>query len=319
MICKLAIKFLVALALSGCIASHQIPSEIPHQLEDIRTHITPGKSSRKEVQAQLGDAFISEENLEVYRVISGHDIDLLIALIPIWETEEVILYALVVYDDDDVVDVIEWAIYQHDSHADPGNNSPWLRSARLQAGDFYFAAFNTIQPFKPSSRKEFLLAPESISLRGLEKPPPSGMCAVLFFLKEMENSKGYERMIFLDGEPIVEMPLVPSVYWAMYPNNEDWNPYYQRIFTKHLVTEGEHELTITTRHRPHEFRSKLECKGGDAIYVYPRHKLTDSEPYGVWRARIQVEGDIEIYDQPIEPYDGWKRLLFYSGKWFSGD
>ena len=157
-----------------------------------------------------------------------------------------------------------------------------------------------------------------MSRHGLETAPPPEMCAVILFFHEMENSKGYERQMYLDGNHIAEIPLLSAIYWVM-STNDDWAPYYQRIFTRLLVTEGEHELKITTRHRPHEYNRKLKCKGGEVFYVYPRHKLAGSEPYGIWRARIQVEGDVEIYDQPMEAYDDWKRLLFYSGKWYGSD
>ena len=55
------------------------------------------------------------------------------------------------------------------------------------------------------------------------------------------------------------------------------------------------------------------------FYVYPRHRVVESEPWSVWKKQFRIDGDIEIYDKPIEAYDGWKRLLFYNGKWLGQD
>ena len=315
MFSKWAIAWLVAVALSGC-AIYKISSEVPDQLEELRSQIISGKTSREEVQKRLGEAFIGDERMEVYRVLSGYDVELGGPIIPIvWDTEEVIIYALVIYGENDVVEDTDWAVYQHDRQSISGNTTKWLRSARLHAGEFYFAAFNEIT-YLGSSRKEFLLASPSLSQNSFNTPAPPGMCAVFVFLKEMEDRK--QKGLYLDGDYLAGMPLIDSVYWHWAPEGY-WAPYYLNVFAKILVAEGQHELRITTSLKPREFRHTLECKPSKNIYVYPQLKLVESEPWGFWRSKLKYDSGITVDSQPLESYEGWKRLLFYNGKWLGGD
>jgi len=310
---------LTGILVSGCIGWVS-ESEVPEKSEGLRSQVVVGQTSREAVHERLGEPFISEEKIEVYRVLEDPTVTV---ILPTWEALEVILYALVAYDKNGVVEDIDWAIYQSYSESADYPNYPKhetrIRAARLQAGGYYFAAFGVYRPILPSKREEILLAPPSISRRALEASPPPGMCSVVVFLKPLEGGEGFKRLMHLDGEPVFEIPLVNRQHWWL-PSPVYWYPYYQRIFAKLLVSEGGHELKITTGYRPWEFHREFDCKGDEVFYVYPRHKLVDSEPYGFTPSKkTMFEGDIEISNQPLESYDGWKRLLFYSGKWFGED
>jgi len=316
MIYRGCIFLLVGIIVSGCIIGWVSESEVPEKSEGFRSQVVVGQTSREAVHERLGEPFISDQKIEVYRVLEDPDVTV---IFPTWQALEVILYALVVYDENDVVNGIDWAIYQHESEVNPVKYEERNRSARLHAGGYYFAAFGVYKAIMPSTREEILLAPQSTSRRALEASPPPGTCSVLVFLKPLEGGEEFRRLMHLDGEPVFEMPLVPFPQsWR--PTPAFWYPYYQRIFAKFLVAAGVHELKITTGLSPTDFRRTFECQAGKVFYVYPRNKLVDSEPWGRWKLeRVVVEGDIEISNQPLESYDGWKRLLFYSGNWYGRD
>jgi hypothetical protein len=291
---------------------------VPDDLEDLRYQIIAGQTSREEVEKRLGKAFINQEQVEVYQVVSGLDVTLEGPVIPMfWDTEEVIIYALVVYDKNNVVEEIDWDVYRHDRESIPVNTSTWLRSAKLNAGEFYFAAYKN-GPGMGQRRKEILLSPISLSQSALHTPPPAGMCAVLFFLYETDRDRWLHGELYIDDESTVEMPLIDSVYWY-WASPEYWAPYYQHVFTKAQVAEGKHEVRLTTSLKPREFRRQFICKPGRILYVYPQIELVEAEPWGVWRRKFRYEGEITVNSEPLESHDGWKRLLFYNGKWIGED
>jgi hypothetical protein len=320
MLSRWAITWLFLVALSGC-AEYYFSSKVPMQLEELRSQITPRLTSREEVQGVLGPAVISDNKVEVYRALSGYDLMLGGPVVPVaWDTEEVIIYALVIYGENDVVEDIDWSVYQQDRHSFGGNRkdiTDWVRSARLQAGDFRFVAFNR-KGVLGSTRKEFLLAPAALTQRTLETPPPAGMCAVFIFLDEVEDGRGLDRKLYLDDDYIADMPLIDSVYWYWAAKGY-WDPYYLNVFSKIMVPEGQHELRITTALKPSEFRGEFECEPGQRVYAYPHLKLVRSEPWGVWGKKYKYEGGIVILRTPTREYEGWKRLLFYNGEWFGED
>ena len=199
---KCVLILLPVIPFSGCFF---IPSEVPDQLETLRSQVTLGKTSRQEVHEQIGLPFISSEDrrIEVYRVASGSDVAVELLIIP--KTYEVIICSMIVYDGNSVVEAVDWHVYKdHDDDDFEG----WVwRSARLQAGGFFFAAVKE-GDFK--QRKEILLAPVSETQNALHQPPPD-MCAVLFFFYEAD----YEREFFLDDERIGEIPLLSSLYLVL--------------------------------------------------------------------------------------------------------
>ena len=104
------------------------------------------------------------------------------------------------------------------------------------------------------------------------------------------------------------------------PLTEAWSRDLVDVFAKVLVNEGEHEVSLTTSWRPKEFRRKLHCKPGQIFYAHPKLDLVASEPWGVFRThKNQFEGEIIVNHQPLESYEGWRRLLFYRGKWLDED
>lgn len=296
---------LLVTLLSGCGPMIHIPSDVLDQSENLRAKIIPGQTSRHEVHARIGQPFISSKGMgvEVYRVASGREAVVEFALVPFWvDSEEVILYALVIYDDNDTVKAISWDVFEHVSD---GIHGTAYRGAKLQADGFVFVA---VKEGAGKYRKEFLLAPAHISHDTMLLSPPEQKCVLLFFYLEASHWLTY----FLDDEEIGAMPLV-EIY--------DWSPDLDlmQVFTKVIVAEGEHELSLTTSWRPREFRRKFYCKPGSVLYAYPELEMVASEPWGFWGWKTKYQGVIAIDNQPSKEYEGWKRLLFYNGKWLGDD
>jgi hypothetical protein len=221
------------------------------------------------------------------------------ALIPFWiDTEEVIIYALVVYDENDIVEHISWDVFEHVADGYRGTS---VRKARLEAGGFLFAAAKE-GPGK--QRKEILLALLSETPNAMYQSPAARSCAVLFFYPYATREHDY----FLDGERVGEMPLMGLWEWL-------YDPDLTNLFSRLIVDGGEHEVRLTTSLKPPEFSRKLVCKPGSLLYVYPRLELVETEPWGIWRRRIKYEGEISLDSQPPESGKAWKQLLFYNGKW----
>ena len=292
-----------------------IESKVSDQLASFRAQVTPGETSRLVVHERLGKPFISDERsgIELYRAASGRDADVHITPIPVWvDTEEVIIYAMIIYDKDDVVEAVSWDVFERLRDTDYGFDDlpdryrgTSFRIAKLQAYDYIFIA---AKEGAGKSRKEFLLAPASKSREALHFAPPESKCAILVFYPQ----KAYRTRYFLDGDEIGAKPLVEFYEWV-------WDPDLQLVFTKAIVDEGRHELKLTTSLKPGEFRRKLDCTPGQVFYVHPELRTVKSEPWGLLRRKIKYEEDIRIDRQPLEDYEGWRRLLFYNGKWFGRD
>jgi hypothetical protein len=306
------IPWLLSAALSGCVY-FDFPSEVPEQLEGVRSQVVAGKTSRKEVRARLGAPFISDERVEVYRVATGYDVTVggPLPSIFFWGKEEVISYALLTYDENDLVEEIDWGIYQEDTQPNPADEVSWI-SATLHAAEFDFGAFS--KTFDSYEIEEMLLAPISESQHDLKTPPPPGMCAVLVFAgKTTEDWRVYGRL-HIDGKLIIDVPLVDGFYWH-FAHREDWVPFYEQVFTKTLMAQGAHEISVTTDIKPHGFRRAFECKAGETYYAYPHLELVEGQPWGFWRRRFEYAGDIKVDSQPSGSHEGWRRLLFYRGEW----
>lgn len=291
-----------------------IPSDVFDQSERLKSRVIPGVTSLLEVRENFGLPFINNENpdIEIYRVASGREAVVDFVIWPVWvDTEEVILYAMVAYDDNDIVKAIRWDTYEY-VRGDGYSSDFSVRMAVLKFEGFLFAAVKEGWGKQRwgKQRKEILLAPESTSHDAIHQlTPKTNRCTVLLFYPQTDRPRVY----YLDDEQIGESPLIRGYLW-------DENSPVTGVFVKTTVAEGEHEVRVTTLFRPGEFRRKFECQSGDILYAYPQLQLVESEPYGLWRARYIHEGVIRI-DRGVldayvgEAYIGWRRLLFYKGMW----
>jgi hypothetical protein len=306
--------FLLAIVLSGC-GYIPIDSDIPDRIASFRAQVIPGESSRRDVHDRLGKPFISDEQLgiELYRVASGRDAEVHLAPIPIWvDTEEVIIYAMIIYSADDIVEATSWDVFQRARDSSYGfDDLPELyqrtsfRIARLQADGYIFIA---VKEGEGKPRKEVLLAPPSKSHEILYMAPTDSKCAVLFFYPQT----AYRLRYFIDRDQVGEMPLIGFYELT-------WDPDLQFVFSKTVVDQGEHVLKVATSLRPSEFRRKFDCTTGRTVFAYPDLEVVKSEPWGLMRQKKQFEGEIRVDHEPFEENKGWRRLLFYKGTWYGRD
>lgn len=305
---KYLLAFSLTSVISGCGTVH-IPSDVPHQYEIQKSKVITGKTSRLEVHKRFGLPFITVENppIEIYRVALGREADVLIGPVPFWiDTEEVILYAMVTFDSNDIVMAIDWDTFKHVGN---GYSDPQHRMATLESDGFLFAA---VKEGIGKPRKELLLAPPDYHRDAFSLPPPANRCALVMYYPQTT----YKRAYFLDDELIGESPLIIYPDW-----DPDWpgNPADTNMLLKVIVSAGKHEIKATTLFAPGEFRREFECHPGNIFYAYPQLELVKSEPYGLWRWRFKYEGEISINQKPLNNHESWKRLLYYRGKWFGDE
>jgi hypothetical protein len=303
---------------SGCVGvQYDFPSKVPEKLEGYRSQIAPGQTKRKEVHERIGKPLLGNDRIEVYRALSGHDVMVgaYLGILPVWweGTEEVIIYAMIAYDKDNVVQAIDWDIYRHDpddvlTDYASGWGSPArqakFRSASLSVHGFRFVSIQEGFGFS-SNKKDFLLAPPAETRAYLNASPPSGKCAITVFFFKPYHPKHF----YIDGELIGEAPLMSVAASSG----------LEKVFAKVLVDNGLHELVIKTNYRPHRFQQTIRCESQKRFFLYPQFNMVKSERGGLWRLPWKYEGQITVRDAPQEPLDGWQRLLFYKGKWIGGD
>jgi hypothetical protein len=282
------IILLIGFLVSGCYV-WKWKSEVPEKSEHFRSQVVSGQTSRNEVHERLGKPFISNEKIEAYRVLEDPDV----LVIPgAWQTQEVILYALIVYRKDGLVNAIDWSVYRERT------------GTSLQAGGFYFSA-DMRSMF--GGRKEILLAPTVEAEETLRSIPSSNMCAVVFFFYDAELEVKY----YLDGNLLVETPLIRA--------NNYWVPKTSDVFIKILVSEGKHELKVKTALKPGDFRRHFICKPRSILYAYPKIELVETGMRDAQKTTYMYEGELVISDTLQDIFRGRRRLLFYQGTWLGED
>jgi hypothetical protein len=308
----------VIVVLSGCFAvQYEMTSKVPEKLKGYRSQITAGESTRKEVHERLGKTIAGNNRVEVFRVEGGYDVivDAFWGVIPVWwqGTEEVIIYALVIYDDSNVVEAIDWGIYEHDpDDVLTGYGSDWgssaqqaeFRSASLTAHGYTFISIKEGFGFN-QKRKDFLLAPQSETQSYMDLSPPQGKCAILYFFNKPYNPKKF----YIDGKLVGEVPLmhVTAITASL------------KVFAKMLVEEGSHEILIDTPIKPHKFRNTISCESQKRFFVYPSLNKIRTEPKSLFGVPWKYEGGIDVRDAAQESHNDWRRLLFYNGRWIGDE
>lgn len=287
---------LSVLMISSC-AEYQFKSDVSEQYEIIRLEadVTPGLTTRGEMQKKIGLPYVShkEWNVEVYRVLTGQDVFLMGPIIPaIIDVEDIIIYALVVYDEEGVVEEIDWGMY----HEDEGRTT-------LEASGFRFDSYNVRDHFPHT---EILLAPLSDSQQTLRIPSPSGTCFLFVAPQDrIGNSAAeyfYNEMIYVDEEPLVDHPVA-------FPG-----------FFKISLPTGEHEvavriLKVSNFYKPRYFKRTFLCESGKSVYATPYIQVIDSGKVWDWN-KITYQGEILVGDTPMWMFNDMQQILYYAGEWF---
>lgn len=298
---------LPVLIFPGCV-SYPIRSDIPHKLESLRTQVIPGKTSRTELTDKFGEPFISNDQfrVDVHRVLIGSDLILDGPLIPVsWDRQEIVAYALIVYDEHSIVKDIDWGIYHS---GDEFAKYP-KQTARLVADGFYFESFR-MRSFYP--RTEVLFARITDSQKALHSVAPQGMC----LLHIAPGDHEYE--IRLDDEVLASY-LIDSAGYSplLYPaTNRGWALGFMTI----LMPMGEHTLSVVTRYlQPSEFDRKLFCSSGENLYAYSNIAKFKSTDTLTWETPYRYRGEIVVGNTIPEVFEGRRLILYHRDRWLAPD
>jgi hypothetical protein len=278
---------------TSCI-SYGFKSEVADEFENIRLHadVKPGQTTRNELSIKLGKPFINNEkwNVAVYRVSTGHDVILGGLIIPVvFETEKIIIYALVAYDIEGVVKDIDWGMY----HENEGRTI-------LEASGFRFDSYNVRIHFPHT---EILLAPLPDSQRSMHMPSLPGTCSLFVTPQDISGSTSgeYYQVIYVDDEPLVDQAVASPGFFKI------------------SLPAGEHELAIkipmTILHKPQYFRRTFSCKSGNLLYATRHIQMIDSGEFWDWN-KFSLQGEVIVSDSPMQIFSDMQQILFYAGKWF---
>lgn len=290
---------IITILASGC-AEYHFNSEVPEQYESVRFNadVKPGITTRKELQEKLGHPFINDEilNVSVYKVLSGHDVMLMGPIIPVVaDVEDIIVYALITYDPDGLVQDVDWGLY----HEDEGYT-------RLEASGFNFVSYSI---GRHMSHTELLLAPLENSQKALHEKSTPDKC--LLFVTPQEcigdfycaAAESYHEMLLIDAEPLVDHPVA-------YPG-----------FFKLSLHPGVHELAARIlvpgffAKNSIYFRRKFTCESGKSLYATPYIQVNDSGEF--WDLNKHTyQGEILMKDTPWI-FQDLQQYLYYAGKWFN--
>lgn len=295
------------LILSGC-ASYPIRSDIPHKLEILRTQVVPGKTARTDLTNKFGEPFISNDQfrVDVYRVLVGSDLILDGPLIPVsWDRQEIVAYALIVYDEHSIVKDIDWGIY----HAGDEFDKYPKQTASLVADGFYFESFR-MRSFYP--RTEVLFARISDSQMTLHSIAPQGMC----LLHIAPGDHVYK--IILDTEVLASYLTDSAGYSPLLDaaSNRGWVLGFITI----LIPMGEHTLSMVTRYlKPSEFDRKLSCYSGESLYAYSNIEKFKSTDKFTWETPYRYRGEIVVVKTIPEAFESRRLILYHRDRWLAPD
>ena len=129
----------LALTLPSCVAI-PIQSNIPGQLPNMKAQIVIGESRRGDVRNELGQPFIVHNDVEIYRALKGSEwwvAGIILPTVPFGL--DVIAYAMVAYDEDNIVKELEWGIFGTKDWGIYGERSEEITShIELEVGEFVF-------------------------------------------------------------------------------------------------------------------------------------------------------------------------------------
>jgi hypothetical protein len=282
------------LMVTSCVEVTAFKSKVPDEYENIRHHadVKPGQTTRNEVLKKLGQPFINndEQRVAVYRVQTGHDVVpvLFAAPLPVmYYTEKIIIYALITYDKQGIVEDIDWGIYRQN----------YLRATFiLRASGFLFVSYYVRSQIPHT---EILFAPLSDSQAILTMPSAPGTCSLFVIPRDIGT---YTEEYYVDNEPLIDRPI----------------PYPGPGFFKISVPAGEHELALKIPMGIFPslyFRRAFSCESGNLLYADQNVKLVDSGEFWDWN-KITYRGEIIVSDIPTQIFNNMQQILYYDGKWF---
>lgn len=273
------------LLISGCATVHT-KSEIPKKLENLRALIKPELTTRAEVHELFGKPLLHSEKrgIEVYRAAEGQDAEIgLVGIIPAFiDTDDVIIYTMLLYDQDDVVREVDWDLFTE------------YAAASLKVGDLQFYSTGSTTELLNRDPTEYLFLQDHASAQALHEPVPSGKCLVSIELG------GLTQQVLLDGDLILKVG--------------DFE--IESGFIQAPISPGNHELIMKTSFlgwRPREYSVDFSCKKGDLLYAHLDLQLVSTGKTGFFSDKSKYQGGIKIQDVPAACFQ--LKILYRSGQW----
>jgi hypothetical protein len=286
---------------------------VRNDFEGVRSSITAGVTTRDQVRNLLGEPAIASDRwrFEVYHAVSGRDIGIFGPIIPLVVlTGEVILYALVVYDENNIVTEIDWDVFGHKP-----NKLIFFDTAEavLRAGGFEFISFD----FKyGGTRVEMITAPKPYSQHILRASPRSSMCSLFLPLDKFTK-------VSLNGTPLLKDAAQFSRYQYIYRGMLQYAatksqriPLFEDLVFVMLTTpHGVHQLTVRIlgkRYLIRNFHRDISCTEDKNIYVQLETTVVDQDSI----LGGKLIGELVLSDTPQEIFSDRRLLLYAEGKWF---
>lgn len=277
------ILLVVIFLISGCWGFSR-ESPVRDEFDGIRFSIKPGFTTRDQVRKLLGEPSVTSNRwrVDVYRAISGRDAEVgMFVYIPVYfSTTEVILYALIVYDENNIVEDIDWDVLEADIEG--GVRDPADVKTRLIAGGFQF---RIVKPYFQSKRA-IILAPKIYSQHLLNIPSQPNTCSLFLALHNAME------LVSLNGKTLIEdlyeyaFNTIPAFLMLSIPN-------------------GEYQLNVRTWRG--DYLRMLSCKINERYYIKFETTFLKSEK--------MFNDEILISDTPYEIFYDRQQLLYIDEQW----
>ena len=264
---------------SGCGTLGTVTSPVREEYPTVREFVTPGVTTRADTDRLFGAPLLRADawRVEVYRAAKGKDVTFDWAVVvPIpTSLDDFIVYAMVRYDENDVVKEAKWDQLSESS------------SAVLRIGDLLFISHASRKGLPFSGTVEYLLLDGVSSREALRQAPPPEKCLV---------TVGRHNLVILDdsypdrGRVFIQVALPPG---------------------QHLLTM----MTPFTGWRPREFSANFSCKPGESLYAVLDIKTVPTGKTGLFANAYKNEGEVKILSKPGDHFLNVPKMLYHAGSW----
>lgn len=293
----LCIAIILSLALTGCIA---IPfsSNVPDELPNFKSQIISGKTPKNEVREMLGDPLIKHEdnNVEVYRALTGNDwVWAGFFLMPlILEKYDVIAYAMVAYDQNDIVSDLDWGLFGTKSLSYEDRPVNITDHLTLEVGGLVFISKRcspSLNIWHQLKACEYLYLNHVSSEVSLNNYFPKDHCLLTVDTGEFVNQ------IYIDNQTFLDLD-----HFGL--NGE---------FIQLELSSGEHTITMDVGGYVSPYKQamkRFKCNSEQQLFIYPI--VHEDQNFWKWDGH-KIE--IVIDNRPSEIFQNHRKLLFYEGQW----
>jgi len=264
-------------------------SLVPEKLESFRALIKPGVTTRAEAHERLGKPILRSDkrSIEVYRAAKGQDAEIgIVGIFPAFiDTDDVIIYTMLLYDKNDVVIEADWDVFTE------------ARGAAISIGELRFMSIGSETGIFSSIPDEYIFIRSPASRKDLYRAAPLGDC--LISIKQDDRTK----KIFIDGKLVLKEPDFEILSG----------------FVQVPIKPGRHTLLMKLRligtWAPREYSLDFSCESGDLLYAYLDIEEVPTGKAGMFSDKYKYEGEIRVINEPSDKFLHLIRILYRSGNW----